>query len=84
MHLNRYIKMLIKQGYSLKVVIHNLKQFYKLSDADAEYQVISIYKEFKHEMLQDMLFTHKIFKFKDIRFLFGPAEPCLGKMKRQA
>ena len=69
MNVNTYIKKLFKLGYSLKVVIHNVKQFYKLSDEDAEHQVNRIYKEFKHEMIQDMLFTHNIFKFKDIRFL---------------
>lgn len=69
MSINTYIKKLLKLGYSLKVVTHNVIQYYKLSDADAEYQVNSIYKEFKHDILQDMLLTHKIFKFKDIRFL---------------
>ena len=70
MNVNTYIKRLFRLGFSIDEVTHNVK---KLKSAevigDVKKYVTNMYKEFKHEMLQDMLFIHKIFKFKDIRFL---------------
>jgi len=70
MNVNTYIKRLFRLGFSIDDVIHNVNKFSKVDDIDdITSYVTNMYNKFKHEILQDMLFIHKIYKFKDIRFL---------------
>lgn len=70
MNVNTYIKRLFRLGFSIDDVIHNVKKLRNADDIDdVRSYVRNMYNECKNELLQDMLFTHNIFKFKDIRFL---------------
>lgn len=70
MNVNTYIKKLFRIGLSIDEAVDNISNsFYSNTLDDVKSHVSNMYYEFKHEIIQDMLFIHNIYKFKDIRFL---------------